>query len=91
MKSGDVAESVYATDLKSVGQRPCGFESHRPYQSYEIMNSFSRKWNKVLGSLKCAGYYSAVPCRAHTSNAAHAYCSEHRKLLRSREKKKIGA
>jgi len=46
----DVAELVYATDLKSVGLRPCGFESHHP--DFVIKFLIKRNERKMLGRYK---------------------------------------
>jgi len=50
------------------------------------MNDFSKKWNKILSSKTCHGYYTAKPCRAHTSNLKHEYCKRHKMLVKQREK-----
>tara|TARA_B100000029_G_scaffold283066_1_gene276906 strand:- start:710 stop:1060 length:351 start_codon:yes stop_codon:yes gene_type:complete len=43
-----VAELVYATDLKSVGLRPCGFESH---QSYHLKQKFLIIYGDIMTAL----------------------------------------
>ncbi len=37
-----MVESVYTTDLKSVGPRPCGFKSRRPHQNHRNPRVTSR-------------------------------------------------
>jgi len=48
-------------------------------------NNFSKKWNQVLSSKNCHGYYDKNPCKAHTGGLKHLYCKRHQNLLRKRE------
>jgi hypothetical protein len=41
-----------------------------------------KEWNAVLASSICNGYYSKLPCLAHTANPKHEYCKEHQNILK---------